>query len=79
MVPPGYQEPNAAADDLIILVKSQRAGERLMRSSLSRYLQTTLELTVNPARSKVAPMSECGFLGFTIRRTKIRRIEQALA
>ena len=31
--------------------------------SITRYLETTLKLTVNPAKSKVAPMSECSFLG----------------
>jgi len=64
------------ADDLVIQVKSQRAGERVMRS-ITRYLHTTLKLTVNPAKSKVAPMSECSFLGFTIRGTKIRWTERA--
>ena len=53
------------ADDLVILVKSPRAGERVMRS-VTQYLQTTLKLVVNPVKSKVAPMSECSFLGFTI-------------
>jgi len=66
------------ADDLIILVKTQRAGERVMRS-ITRYLHTTLKLTVNPAKSKVAPMSECSFLGFTIRGTNIRWTDKALA
>ena len=66
------------ADDLVILVKSQRAGERVMRS-ITRYLHTTLELTVNPAKSKVAPMSECSFLGFTIKGKKIRWTDKALA
>jgi len=66
------------ADDLIILVKSPCAGERVMRS-LTRYLETTLELTVNPAKSKVASMSECSFLGFTIKGTKIRWTDKALA
>jgi hypothetical protein len=27
--------------------------------SITRYLETTLELEVNPTKSKVAPMSEC--------------------
>ena len=54
------------ADDMIILVKSQRAAERVMRS-ITRYLEHDLELTVNLAKSKVAPMSECSFLGFTMR------------
>ena len=59
------------ADDMIILVKSQRAAERVMRS-ISRYLEHDLKLTVNLAKNKVAPMSECSFLGFTMRGTKIR-------
>ncbi len=66
------------ADDLVILVKSQRAGERVMRS-ITRYLEHTLKLTVNPAKSKVAPMSECSFLGFTIKGKKIRWTDKALA
>ena len=66
------------ADDLIILVKSQRAGERVMRS-ITRYLERRLKLKVNPAKSKVAPMSECGFLGFTIKGKKIRWTDKALA
>jgi len=66
------------ADDLVILVKSPRAGERVMRS-ITRYLETILKLKVNPAKSKVAPMSECSFLGFTMRGTKIRWADKALA
>jgi len=66
------------ADDLVILVKSQRAGERVMRS-ITRILHTTLRLTVNPAKSKVAPMSECSFLGFTIKGKKLRWTDKALA
>ena len=65
------------ADDLVILVKSQRAGERVMRS-ITRYLETTLKLTVNLAKSKVAPMSECSFLGFTMAGKKIRWTDKAL-
>ena len=65
------------ADDLIILVKSQRAAERVMRS-ITRYLETSLKLKVNPAKSKVAPMSACSFLGFTMRGTKIRWTDKAL-
>jgi RNA-directed DNA polymerase len=57
------------ADDLVILV---------MRS-ITRYLHTSLKLEVNPAKSKVAPMSECSFLSFTIRGNKIRWTDEALA
>ena len=68
------------ADDLVILVKSQRAGERATDAnprSITRYLDTTLKLKVNPAKSKVAPMSECSFLGFTIKGKKIRWTDKA--
>ena len=40
--------------------------------SITRYLKTTFKLKVNPAKSKVAAMSECAFLGFTIKGKKIR-------
>ena len=66
------------ADDLVSLVRSARAGERVMRS-ITRYLHTSLKLEVNPAKSKVAPMSECSFLSFTIRGNKIRWTDEALA
>ena len=66
------------ADDMIILVKSQRAAERVMRS-ITRYLETSLKLKVNLVKSKVAPMSDCAFLGFTVRGQKVRWTDKALA
>ena len=66
------------ADDMIILVKSERAAERVMRS-ITRYLETTLKLQVNLAKSRVAPMSDCSFLSFTVRGKKIRWTDKALA
>ena len=66
------------ADDLIILVKSLHAAQRVMQS-ITRYLETVLKLKVNLAKSKVAPMSECAFLGFTIKGKKIRWTEKKLA
>lgn len=65
------------ADDMVVLVKSQRAGGRVMQS-LTRYLEERLKLKLNLAKSKVAKMSECGFLGFTIHRGKIRWLEKKL-
>jgi len=47
--------------------------------SLTRYLEGCLKLKINPAKSKVAKMSECGFLGFTIVRGKIRWLQKKLA
>jgi RNA-directed DNA polymerase len=66
------------ADDMIILVKSERAAQRVMQS-ITRYLEHTLKLKVNPAKSQVAPMNECSFLGFTIKGKKIRWTDKALA
>jgi len=64
---------------LLALIGSYlRAGERVMQN-LTRYLETRLKLKVNPAKSKVAPMSDCRFLGFTLRGTKIRWSDKALA
>ena len=66
------------ADDMVILVKSERAAQRVM-ASITRYLETKLKLKVNLAKSKIAPMSECAFLGFTIKGKKIRWTDKALA
>ncbi|MBU2767386.1 group II intron reverse transcriptase/maturase, partial [Acidithiobacillus ferrivorans] len=40
------------ADDCNILVRSKRAGERVM-GSVTRYVSDTLRLTVNPLKSAV--------------------------
>ena len=40
------------ADDCIIVVKSQRAGERVM-ASVTRFVSDSLRLTVNPLKSAV--------------------------
>ena len=53
------------ADDCIILVRTQRAGERVMES-VARFIERKLRLKVNTAKSKVAPSRECKFLGYTI-------------
>ena len=66
------------ADDMVILVKSERAAQRVM-GSITRYLEPTLKLKVNLVKSKVAPMSECAFLGFPSKGKKIRWTDKALA
>ena len=53
------------ADDCIILVRTPRAGERVMES-ITRFIERKLRLKVNKAKSKVAPSRECKFLGYTI-------------
>lgn len=64
------------ADDMIILVKSERAAQRVMQS-LTHFLQASLKLTVNLAKSKVAPVGDCSFLGFAIVGKKIRWTDKA--
>ena len=51
------------ADDLIILVKSKRAAERVMES-ISRFLEKVLKVKVNRDKSKVVKAEESSFLGF---------------
>jgi group II intron reverse transcriptase/maturase len=55
------------ADDCNLLVKSRRAGERVM-ASVSRFLSDTLRLTVNPLKSAVDRPAKRTFLGFTVSR-----------
>ena len=64
------------ADDLLILVKSQRAGERVM-ASVTRFLTRKLKLVVNEPKSRVVKTDECTFLGFTFRGTKLRWSDRA--
>ncbi len=59
------------ADDFTIIVNSQRAGERVLRS-ISRYLQERLKLVVNTTKSHVVKTSECQFLGFTFQGNRIQ-------
>jgi RNA-directed DNA polymerase len=54
------------ADDFTILVKSPRAGERVLRS-ISRFLSHRLKLIVNLVKSHVVKTSESKFLGFTFK------------
>jgi len=64
------------ADDFIILVKSQRAGERVMLS-VQRFLELELKLKVNQDKSQVALTNQTDFLGFTFKGTKIRWSDKA--
>jgi RNA-directed DNA polymerase len=65
------------ADDAVVLVRSQRAGERVMQS-VTEFLARRLKLTVNAEKSKVVPTSECTFLGFTFHGIKIRWTEKTM-
>lgn len=64
-------------DDLVVLVKSRRAGQRVM-VKISRYLTQTLKLKVNRQKSRVVKVEELEFLGFTFRGIRIFVCDQAL-
>lgn len=56
------------ADDILILAKSQRAAERLLRNSMT-YLEAKLKLKVNHEKSKAINVFDGArfkFLGFTV-------------
>jgi len=65
------------ADDLLVLVKSERAGQRV-KTSLTRWLDRKLKLPVNEQKSRVTRVSEVVFLGFTFRGTKLRWSDAAI-
>lgn len=52
------------ADDCIILVRSQKAAERVMES-ITRYIETTLFLKVNRKKSMIGRPTDIKYLGFT--------------
>ena len=59
------------ADDFVILVKSQRSGERVMES-IQRFLEKHLKLQVNNSKSRVCSYGDIEYLGFTFVPTKSR-------
>ena len=54
------------ADDCNIYVRSERAGQRVMKS-LTQFITKKLELKLNEAKSAVARPQERKFLGFSFR------------
>jgi RNA-directed DNA polymerase len=57
-------------DDSLLVVKSQRAGERV-KASLTRFLQQHLKLEINETKSTVGPTKACVCLGFTFQGTRL--------
>jgi len=57
-------------DDFLIVVKSQRAGERV-KASVTRFLQQHRKLEINEAKSTVGPTNQCRFLGFTFQGSRL--------
>ncbi len=67
------------ADDCNVLVRSKRAGERVM-ASVTRYVSDTLRLTVNLLKSAVDRPMNRKFLGFTVSRNgaKLKVADKAI-
>lgn len=67
------------ADDCTIVVRSERAGRRVM-ASVTRFIEDSLRLTVNARKSAVDRPWNRKFLGFTVSRngTKLKVAEKAL-
>ncbi len=59
------------ADDFVILVKSQSAGQRVY-AGIRNFIEKRLHLQVNETKSKVASIGVCRFLGFRIHHKRIR-------
>ena len=64
------------ADDFVILLKSERAANRVMEGIVG-YLEGQLRLPVNREKSEVARIKDVPFLGFQILRGKIRVSDKA--
>ncbi len=64
------------ADDFTILVKSEQAGERVLKS-ITRFLEKKLKLKVNEKKSHVGPTGKSSFLGFTFKGKQIRWTDKA--
>ena len=67
------------ADDCNILVKSRKAGERVM-ASVTRFVSDSLRLTVNALKSAVDRPMNRKFLGFTVSRNgaKLKVADKAI-
>jgi RNA-directed DNA polymerase len=67
------------ADDCNIMVRSERAGTRVM-ASVTRFIEESLRLTVNTRKSAVDRPWKCKFLGFTVSRngTKLKVADKAI-
>jgi RNA-directed DNA polymerase len=57
------------ADDMVILCKSKRSAERVMRS-VTQYIEGKLFLKVNRDKSQIVPITKVKFLGYSFYRVK---------
>ena len=64
------------ADDFLIVAKTKPEAIAAMRQ-VEDFVECQLRLLVNRDKSKVAPLKECSFLGFTICGKQVRRTDKA--
>jgi RNA-directed DNA polymerase len=65
------------ADDFLIFVRSSAAAQRVLRT-ISRFIEAHLRLRINRSKSKAAPLSACPYLGFELRRGRLRWTDDAV-
>lgn len=65
-------------DDLVIFVKSMRAGKRVM-ANISRYLTRKLQLKVNRQKSQVGNVHALEYLGFKFKGIRVYGSDQSFA
>ncbi len=53
------------ADDFIVTVKSAKAAKRVL-AAVTRFCEGRLQLVVNRAKSRAAPLKACEFLGYRL-------------
>lgn len=66
------------ADDFVILLKSERAANRV-KDKVIKYLEQDLGIPVNKEKSRVSLIKDVTFLGFTIKYSKIQISDKALS
>ncbi len=64
-------------NDFVILVKSQRAGDRVM-NSITQFIERKLKLKINSRKRKVVKATESEFLSFTFTGKKVRWAQKCL-
>jgi RNA-directed DNA polymerase len=65
------------ADDFLIFVRSRSAAQRVLQS-IGLFIEGKLALSINSTKSKAARLTECSFLGFTMRQGKLRWTDAAV-
>jgi RNA-directed DNA polymerase len=63
-------------DDFVVLAQTKAEGDAIL-AEVSTFMKERLQLTVNALKSKVVPIKESAFLGFTFKGKKIMWTDKA--